>query len=206
MLPFKPRRATPYLYSDEQIRNLLQAALHLPHRYRQGALLPWVYYCLLGLLSVSGLRVAEARNLELRDVDLDAAVLTVREAKFGRTRLVPLHSTTCEVLADYIARRRRQWADRSVSPYLFISSRGTGLTVRRSAVLFYAVSRQIGLRGKHESYGPRLHDFRHSFATRTLVNCIAARRTRSDSCRCCRPTWGTCISPIPNGIWRALQS
>ena len=127
LLPFKPRRATPYLYSDEQIRNLLQAALHLPHRYRQGALLPWVHYCLLGLLSVSGLRVAEARNLELRDVDLDAAVLTVREAKFGRTRLVPLHSTTCEVLADYIARRRRQWADRSVSPYLFISSRGNRL-------------------------------------------------------------------------------
>ena len=44
LLPFQPKRATPYLYSDEQIRDLLRAALHLPHRYRQGALLPWVYY------------------------------------------------------------------------------------------------------------------------------------------------------------------
>ena len=170
LLPFKPRRATPYLYSDDQIRNLLQAALQLPHRYRQGALLPRVYHCLFGLLAVSGLRLSEARNIELRDVDLDTAVLTVREAKFGRTRLVPLHSTTCEVLADYIARRRRHWAGRSVSPYLFVSSRGNRLDGAQIRRAFYAVSRRIGLRGEHDRHGPRLHDFRHSFATRTLVN------------------------------------
>ena len=170
LLPFQPRRATPYPYSDERIRNLPQAALHLPHRYRQGALLPWVYHCLFGPLSVSGLRVAEARDLELRDVDLDASVLTVREAKFGRTRLVPLHGATCEVLADCIARRRRHWAGRTVSPYLFVSSRGNRLDGSRIRRNFYTLSRQIGLRGKHESHGPRLHDFRHSFATRTLVN------------------------------------
>ena len=53
LLPFQPKRAKPYLYSDEEIRNLLRAALDMPHRYRQGALLPWVYYCLFGLLCVS---------------------------------------------------------------------------------------------------------------------------------------------------------
>ena len=71
---------------------------------------PWIYYCLFGLLSVSGLRLGEARNLELQDVDLKAAVLTIRGAKFGKTRLVPLHASTCKVLADYIARRKRHWA------------------------------------------------------------------------------------------------
>ena len=60
LLPFRPRRATPYLYSDDEIRNLLRAALHMPHRYRQTALLPWVYYCLFGLLSVAGLRLGDA--------------------------------------------------------------------------------------------------------------------------------------------------
>lgn len=170
LLPFQPKRVKPYLYSDEEIRNLLRAALHMPHRYRRGALLPWVYYCLFGLLCVSGLRLGEARNLELRDIDLDAALLTVREAKFGRTRLVPLHGSTCEVLAEYIARRQRHWAGRSVSSYLFVSSWGNRLDAAQIHRAFYALSRQIGLRGEHDSHGPRLHDFRHRFATCTLVN------------------------------------
>ncbi len=81
LLPFRPKRARPYLYSNAEIRNLLRAALALPCRYERGKLRPWVYYCLLGLLSVSGLRVGEARNLELQDVDLKAATLTIRGTK-----------------------------------------------------------------------------------------------------------------------------
>ena len=65
LLPFQPKRARPYLYSEAEIRGLLRAALTMPCRYERGALRPWVYYCLLGLLSVSGLRLGEARNLEL---------------------------------------------------------------------------------------------------------------------------------------------
>jgi integrase/recombinase XerD len=105
LLPFQAKRARPYLYSDEEIRSLLRAALRMPCRFERGKLRPWVYYCLFGLLSVSGLRLGEARNLELQDADLKAAVLTIRGAKFGKTRLVPLHASTCTVLADYIARR-----------------------------------------------------------------------------------------------------
>ena len=80
-----------------------------------------------GLLSVSGLRLGEARNLKLPDVDLKAAVLTIRGTKFGKTRLVPLHASTCKVLAEYIARRQRHWAGRPVSSYLFASSAGNRL-------------------------------------------------------------------------------
>jgi integrase len=99
-----------------EIKSLLRAALKMPHRYESGALLPWVYYCLFGLLSVSGLRLGEARNLELQDVNLEAAVLTIRNAKFGKTRWVPLHASTCKVLADYMDRRQRHWAERTVPP------------------------------------------------------------------------------------------
>ena len=168
LLPFQPKRAKPYLYSDEEIRKLLHAALHMPHRFRSGALLPWVYYCLFGLLCVSGLRVGEARNLKLQDVDLDAALLTVRESKFDRTRLVPLHSSTCEVLADYMARRECHWAGRCVSPYLFVSSWGNRLDGGQIRRAFYRLSRQIGLRGENDSHGPRLHDFRHYSGTRII--------------------------------------
>jgi len=170
LLPFQPKRARPYLYSDEEIISLLRAALAMPHRYERGALLPWVYYCLFGLLSVSGLRLGEARNLELQDVDLEAGVLTVRNAKFGKTRLVPLHPSTCKVLADYIARRERHWAGRPVSSYLFVSSWGNRLDGAQIHRAFYALSRQIGLRSATDHHGPRLHDLRHRFATNTLVN------------------------------------
>jgi integrase len=157
LLPFQPKRARPYLYSDAEIRRLLRAALDMPCRYERGALRPWVYYCLFGLLSVSGLCLGEACNLELDDVDLKAAVLTIRGAKFGKTRLVPLHASTCSVLADYIARRQRHWAGRrgALRPWVYYCLFG-----------LLSVS---GLRRPSDSHGPRLHDMRHRFATHTLV-------------------------------------
>jgi integrase/recombinase XerD len=180
LLPFKPKRAKPYLYSDTEIEQLLRAtlnrplALHCPDR-KACALLPRVYYCLFGLLSVSGLRLGEARNLELRDVDLKAGVLTIRGGKFGKDRWLPLHASTCKVLADYIDRRQRHWAKRPVSPYLFVSSWGNRLDTGSIHRAFYAASRQIGLRGDHDGRGPRLHDLRHRFATSTLVNWYRSR-------------------------------
>jgi len=169
LLPFHPKRARPYLYSVDEIKRLLGAALKMPCRYERSELRPWTYHCLFGLLSVSGLRLGEARNLELQDVDLKAAVLTIRGAKFGKSRLVPLHASTGKVLADYIARRNRHWAARPVSSYLFVSSWGNRLDSGEIHRTFYALSRQIGLRGVADSHGPRLHDMRHRFATNALV-------------------------------------
>lgn len=164
LLPYRPKRARPYLYSDGEIRALLSAALDLPGKMR-----PWTYHCLFGLLSVSGLRIGEARNLELRDVDLQAALLTIQGAKFGKSRLVPLHPSTRDVLADYIARRNRHWATRPVSRYLFVSNWGNRLDGGEIHRTFYALSRRIGLRGPSDSHGPRLHDLRHRFAVTTLL-------------------------------------
>jgi integrase len=169
LLPFRPKRARPYLYSGDEIRSLLRATLDMPCRSELSKLRPWTYHCLFGLLSVSGLRLGEARSLELQDLDLKAAVLTIRNAKFGKSRLVPLHASTCKVLADYVARRKRHWAGREVSSYLFVSNWGNRLDGGEIHRTFYALSRQIGLRGISDHYGPRLHDMRHRFATNTLV-------------------------------------
>lgn len=173
LLPFRPQRARPYLYSDQEIEQLLHAVLNMPLSPRHCnlcALLPWVYYCLFGLLAVTGMRLGEARNLELRDVDLNVGALTIRGAKFGKDRLVPLHASTCHVLADYLARRERHWAGRPVSSYLFVSSWGNRLDSGQIHRVFYAASQQIGLRGAEDRHGPRIHDLRHRFATTTLVN------------------------------------
>jgi integrase len=164
LLPHRPGRAHPYLYSDDEVRQLLEAALQLPSAH---GLRGPTYRCLLGLLAVSGLRISEARNLKTDAVDLNEGILTIRGAKFGKSRLVPIHPSTRTVLSDYASRRDRFLARRPES--FFVSGRGTrldGADVRRT---FYYLSRQIGLRGASDSHGPRLHDFRHRFAVKTLV-------------------------------------
>ena len=99
-----------------------------------------------GRIRSTGLRLGEACNLELQDVDLKAAVLTIRRTKFGKTRLVPLHASTCQMLRNYIARRRRHWAQRPVSSYLFVSSSGHRLDVGNIHRTFYVLSRILSER------------------------------------------------------------
>ena len=165
LLPFRLQRARPYLYSELEILELLAAALKLAPR--QG-LRRWTYYCLFGLLAVAGLRISEALNLEDPDVDLTEDILTIRQTKFGKTRLVPLHTSTRDVMADYVRRRNRLLRSAS-SPCFFLNDHGRRLEVSAVRRTFYDLSRQIGLRGPEDHKGPRLHDFRHRFAVRTLV-------------------------------------
>jgi integrase len=169
LMPYRTSRARPYLYSEQDVRRLLAAALQMPTRWPSTPLRPWVFHCLLGLLSVTGLRISEALDLKLEDVDLDQAVLTIRAAKFGRSRLVPLHPSTVTVLARYL-RRRKKYLAPSRSDYVFVSNRGTRLDGGRVRKAFYALSRRIGLRAPGARNGPRLHDFRHRFAVRVLTH------------------------------------
>lgn len=82
------RRTKPYSYSEGEIQALLAAALSLPPA---NALRRWRYHCLLGLIAVTGLRHSETLGLLRADVDLDQGAFTIRETKFGKSRLVPLH-------------------------------------------------------------------------------------------------------------------
>lgn len=168
LLPHRSTRARPYLYAEEEVRRLLDAALELPVAWPSTPLRPRVFHCLIGLLSVTGLRLSEALNLQLGDVDLEQAVLTIRSAKFGRWRLVPIHSSTCAVLVDYLERRERFFG-RPVSSYVFVTRRGTRLDTGHVHRTFYALSRRTGLRATGASKGPRLHDFRHRFAVQVLI-------------------------------------
>lgn len=165
LLQHRPARARPYLYTDAEIEQLLEAAWQLTPR---GGLRNWTYYCLLGLLTVSGLRISEALGLKVEDVDLSEGVLTVRSSKFGKSRLVPLHSSTQQVLSDYRVRRDCFLAGRAAA-YFFISRNGTRLDGARVRHTFYRLSRQTGVRRRGSSSGPRLHDFRHRFAVQTLL-------------------------------------
>jgi integrase/recombinase XerD len=165
LLPYRPTRARPYIYTEQQIEQLLAVALTLSPA---GGLRRWTYHCLLGLFSVTGLRLGEALNLKLDDVDLRDNILTIHGAKYGKSRLVPIHPSTQKVLVNYLRRRKRFLAERD-SPYLFVSRTGNRLDTGDVHRTFYFLSRQLGLRAPSASHGPRLHDFRHRFAVQTLL-------------------------------------
>ncbi len=165
LLPYRPPRARPYFYSKLEIQKLLKAAKTKPSI---DPLRPWTYYCLFGLLAVTGLRLGEALHLQTENMDWSEGILTIKGAKFGKSRLVPLHRSTCEALADYVKRRDRRFGARSDGPFL-VNKNGNHLDKGEVHRAFYILSRQIGLRGANASRGPRLHDFRHRFAVETLL-------------------------------------
>jgi integrase len=168
LLPHRSTRARPHLYTDEEVERLLTAALELPVAWPSTPLRPWVFHCLIGLLCVTGMRLSEALNLELADVDLDQAVLTIRGAKLNQWRLVPIHPSTCAVLADYLE-RRACFFRHPVTSYVFVTRRGNRLDNGHVHRTFYTLSRSTGLRAVGVSNGPRLHDFRHCMAVQTLT-------------------------------------
>jgi integrase len=165
LLPWRPPRAQPYFYSDHEIRKLLQAART---RSSIDPLRPSTYHCLFGLLAVTGLRLGEALNLRTGDMNWSEGMLVIRRAKFGKSRLVPLHPSTCKVLSDYAARRDGRFGARPDGPFL-VNKNGNQLDKGEVHRMFYSLSRQTGLRAADSNRGPRLHDFRHRFAVQTLL-------------------------------------
>lgn len=114
------------------------------------------------------MRLSEAIGLLRDDVDLKAGVLVVRLTKFGKSRLVPLHLTTRTALREYAQRRDAHLGSRC-GPHFFVAERGGRLLHQYVHRVFWRLSREISLRCPGDRTGPRVHDFRHRFAIRTLL-------------------------------------
>jgi integrase/recombinase XerD len=167
LLPFRPKRCQPYLYSQAEVERLMAAALALPSRQ---VLKPHTVSTLIGLLAVTGMRVSEALSVHREDVDLETGVITIRGSKFSKSRLVPLHPSTVQALRGYAARRDACLANRrSCGPCFLLTGRGIRFAVSQVHLAFDAISRTVGLRTPQMRRGPRLHDLRHRFATETLL-------------------------------------
>lgn len=159
------KRAKAYIYSDAELDALLTAALALPP---ENGLRRWTYHTLFGLIAATGMRLSEAIQLERDDVDLETGVLTLRQAKFSKSRLVPLHATTNAALRSYAARRDAHLGSRCGSTF-FVAEQGGRLLHQYVHRVFWRLSRETGLRRSGDHTGPRVHDFRHTFAIRTLL-------------------------------------
>lgn len=169
LLPGRYRRCQPYIYADEEVELIVREAGRLAS---PRGLKAHTYSTLFGLLAATGLRHGEALALDRDDVDLQAGILAIRCAKFGKSRFVPLHDSTTVALQRY-AGRRDLCLPRPTSPAFLLSERGTRVTQCSARYNFAKISRAVGLRppvsGHKHGHGPRLHDLRHRLAVKTLI-------------------------------------
>jgi integrase len=158
------RRRSPHLYSSAQVQHLLRRAGQL-----QGRLQPHTWQTLIGLLASSGLRISEALHLKVSDVDWKQSVLVVRESKYGKTRLVPLPPSARRPLRDYAGHRQKLFP---LAQYFFVSDRGTPLARSTVGQTFDRLREGI----PYSRRPPRLHDLRHTMASRVLQRWQADRK------------------------------
>lgn len=163
LLAYPSERPLPYFLTQADVTRLLQDARQWPAK---AGLANHTYHCLFGLLCVSGLRISEALGLTLSDVDLDDGVLTIRSSKFGKSRMVPLHATSADILKDYCQRREHLLAGRSVAE-LFVNEYGKRLGYDAALDVFHRLTAELPHQPGRSR--PRLHDLRHYFALATVT-------------------------------------
>jgi integrase len=160
-------RSLPYIYSPEEVRQIVRAAGRLRQTYR---LRREVYTTLLGLIAATGLRISEALDLRMSDV-LPDGILRIWHTKFGKTRLVPLHPTALAALRAYLDARQRSAA---TDDHVFLSPHHRRIASSTVNATFRRVLRLARITPTQRDW-PRIHDLRHTFATRALERCSTQR-------------------------------
>jgi integrase len=176
LLPDRPRRAVPYLYTDEQILALMGAASTLRTSHKAAT-----FRTLFGLLAVTGMRIGEAIALD-RDVDPDLETLVIRHGKFGKSRELPLHPSTTGALTRYLCRRGRpQPADPTEA--LLVSTVGTRLLMSDVQTTFRLLRARAGIGPRSAACRPRLHEYADLLVMPTLARRPCSERFSVSSCR-----------------------
>lgn len=161
LIQAKTIRRPPYLYSSEEVAQLMSAAATL-----SPPMLASSMHTLIGLLAATGLRSGEAVGLDLADVCLEQRTMTVT-GKYGKRRIVPLHPTTVKALVDYQDVRAHRAGP---SGPLLIGAKGRRLNPNSARAAFRALAAECQLHARPGCGPPRLHDLRHTFAVNSLID------------------------------------
>jgi integrase/recombinase XerD len=168
-IPKEPEPLIPYIYSQAQLRRILKAAENQP---------PWCKLeadCLRALVLLlygAGLRISEALRLTLADLDLSERMLSIRETKLYKTRLVPMGADLSQALTAYLAARHERGHPKPPEAFLLVTRHSLPVSVQLAEDTFKRLCREVGVqRSDGSRFQPRLHDLRHSFAVHRLTAC-----------------------------------
>jgi integrase/recombinase XerC len=158
------RRLAPHIYTDAEVLELLEHAGRLTPR---GGLRPLMYRTLFGLIAATALRISEAVKLQIGDVDLRGATVTVRQTKFRKSRCLPVHASVVQALSEYRKVRDRH-ADSGANAPFFVSRTGGTLPIRTVENVFARMRPRLRWQARGDHANPRIHDLRHTVAVRRL--------------------------------------
>lgn len=143
LLPYSYRRKSPFIYSENDILNILETCKTFPLHPLELK----TYYTLFGLIAVTGLRPGEALNLESNSVDISLGIITIRDSKCRKTRKIPVHSTTIKALKEYMD-YRDQYFKQKTSSCFFVNKNGKRLCAATVRNIFIKICIQAGLQKK----------------------------------------------------------
>jgi integrase len=158
------RRLTPHIYTEREIRALLAAAAKL---FPPGGLRGAACATIFGLIAATGLRISEATGLKRADVDCQRHLLHIRDSKFGKSRLVPLHPSVMCALRHYARRRDRDPLTATTDAF-FVFDYARPASTRSVQHAFRLLRRKLKWRARGAHRVPRIHDLRHTFVSRRL--------------------------------------
>ncbi|MGZ6623862.1 MAG: tyrosine-type recombinase/integrase [Solirubrobacteraceae bacterium] len=165
LLPEPRERAVPYIYTDAEIAALIDAAGTLATTHRVAT-----FRTLIGLLAVTGMRSGEAIALDRSDFDPSTGVLAIRAGKFDKSRELPLHPSTVAAVSEYLRRPDRPAPPAGADEALLIRDAGGRLSPNTVNHTFHKLTGLARLAPRSAACRPRLHDLRHTFAVRTLLD------------------------------------
>lgn len=156
----------PHIFTQEEVCKVMQQAMQLNVHCE---ILPYTYSMIIGLLWVTGMRIGEVVRLKIEDIDTDNGVLTIRQTKFFKSRMIPLLPSTTQQLIAYIERRSCCGYSSTPTDSVFINNRGKACTISTTPKTLRTLMSRAGLK-TDRNRTPRVHDLRHSFATRWLMD------------------------------------
>ena len=172
---FKENNIIPFIFSDQETEQLLEAAWRQVRREKQAFFLKDMGCCLaLQLLARCGLRISEPLRLKLGDFRADERTIHIRKTKFRKDRLIPIPMDVANHLSDYLSLRSTLLPTDNQNPYLLVSGPTKGLHNQQVRNYFHQAIRKIGLTqakqiiGNTNISGTTPHSLRHSFAVNTL--------------------------------------
>jgi integrase len=163
-LPSARSRATPHIYTQVEVEALLDACPRVFHRYRFVA---ETMATMILLLCATGMRLSEALKVEIGDIDTNAGTLLVKASKGGPHHLIPVHPTTADALMAFADSPERARLGLGAGDLLFVSMRGK--PHQPVGIQSNFARLRAGCTIQWQGQPPRLHDFRHTFATRQMI-------------------------------------
>lgn len=156
----------PYIFTQEEVCKVMQQATQFKVK---NEILPYTYKTIIGLLWTTGMRIGEVIRLKIEDIDTKNGLLTIRQTKFYKSRMIPLLPSTTQKLIDYLNRRSHCGYENKPAAPVFINNRGKPCTISTTPKTLRMLFDRAGLKTEQNRL-PRVHDLRHSFATRWLTD------------------------------------